>query len=82
MGGRQKLLHLIPMTSSKGIPSVSLPFAPSRQSQTRGIFSLLRNMMGNGNEDKMDKQRKAQAADALRTAMVALSGNLNNYDTY
>ena len=34
--------------------------------------------MGNGNGDKMDDQRKVQAADALRTAMAALAGNLCN----
>ena len=34
---------------------------------------MLRKYMGGG-EEKMDKQKKAQAAETLRTAMMALSG--------
>ena len=34
---------------------------------------MLRKYIGGG-EEKMDKQKKAQAAETLRTAMMALSG--------
>ena len=76
----QSVHHLILRTASRSTLSNPLLFTPSRRSQTRNIFSLIKKVMGNRDEDKMDKERKAQAADTLRTAMAALSGDLSHSD--
>ena len=76
----QGVHHLILRTTSRSILSNSLSFTPCRRSQTRNIFSLIKKVMGNRDEEKMDKERKAQAADTLRTAMAALSGDLSHSD--
>ena len=76
---RRSAQQLIARTSSTRFSSIPQVQFTCRQIQARGLFSLLRRLVGNGNGDKMDDQRKVQAADALRTAMAALAGNLCNW---